>query len=340
VSERILIVRLSARGDVVQSTPVARALKAAVPDCHLTWAVHDVSAPLLAGNPHIDETLVVARELSVPELLESWWRIKAGEFTTTIDLQGLVKSAVVTHMSGAPRRIGKEEARESAAFAYTELSPERWDQTYISQRYLEQCASFGVDLSDYVPELFLAEEDFGPADELFATEGLGEEGPVVVLVAFSAGPRREWPEERFVTLAGMLRETLGARIIVPGSAGERPRAESLAERMGEGAISFAGRTNLREAAALLQRADLVIGGDTGLTNIAFAVGTPVVCILGHTPVRNGPKGDKARTVYLEDIPCRPCRPRQPCEHRRCLTEIGPEMVFETVSELMTAAGVV
>ncbi len=337
--ERILIVRLSSLGDVVQSTPVARGLKSAMPDCHVTWAVQEPAVPLLAGNPHIDEIVPVGTRVRARSLLETWWRLKASEFTTAIDLQGLLKSGIITYASGAPRRIGKEEARESALFAYTELSPERWDQAYISQRYLQQCASLGVDTDDYVPELFLDDDDFGPADELFATEHLGGDAPVVVLVPFSAEPRREWPEDRFVRLAEILTDKLGATIIIPGIESERPRAEALAQRMSCDATVFAGRTNIRQAAALLQRADLVIGGDSGLTHIAFAVRAPVVGILGPSPLRNGPKGERARTVYIDGIPCRPCRPHQPCADRRCMTQITPQMVADAALELAAHVGI-
>ena len=329
---------MSSLGDVVQSTPVARALKSARPNCHLTWVVQRAAAPLLAGNPHIDETLVLDTRPGPRNMLEAWSHMKAREFSAAIDLQGLLKSAIVTYASGAERRIGKEEAREIAHFAYTELSPERWDQTYISQRYLEQCESFGVDTNDYVPEVFLDSDDFGPADELFAAENLGDQAPVVVLVAFSAEPRREWPEEYFVQLADTLSSTLGARIIIPGTERERLRAEALAERMNCQPIVFAGETSIREAAALLARADLVVGGDSGLTHIAFAVGTPVVCVLGPSPLRNGPKGERARTVYVDDISCRPCRPRQRCEHHDCMRMLTPQMVADAALELATTVG--
>lgn len=338
--ERILVVRLSSLGDVVQSTPVARGLKSAMPDCHITWAVQTPAVPLLDGNPHIDAIIPVGTRVRARSLLNTWWRLKASEFTTAIDLQGLLKSGIITYASDAPRRIGKEEARESALFAYTELSPERWDQAYISQRYLQQCASLGVDTDDYVPELFLADDDFGPADELLATEHMAGQAPVVVLVPFSAQPRREWPEEHYVRLAEMLTDKLGARIIIPGAEREWSRAEALAQRMNCDATVFAGRTNIRQAAALLQRADLVIGGDTGLTHIAFAVGTPVVGILGPSPLRNGPKGERARTVYIDGIPCRPCRPRQRCDHRRCMTELSSEMVADAALELAAHVGLV
>ncbi len=333
MSHRVLIVRMSAMGDLIQTTPLARALRSAQPDAHISWLAQSPFSTLLEHNPHVDETIVLPhRSLNPPDLVETWWRVKQGEFTVTIDPQGLLKSACATWMSGAPWRIGKEEAREAADFAYNQVIEERWDQVYVSQRYLELGEPLGVDRNDYEPEIFLVEEDFGPVDQLIAENGLDDERPLVALAPFAAEARKEWPAAYWIELADMLTDELDARLILPGSAGERERAESLADQMQRPAIVFAGKTNMRQAAAFLRRMDLFIGGESGLTHMAFAVGTPLVCIVGPTPLRNGPKADNARTVFAEGIDCRPCRNRR-CKHRKCLTRVRPEMVLEAVGRM-------
>ncbi|MGI5819958.1 MAG: glycosyltransferase family 9 protein [Armatimonadota bacterium] len=327
MAERVLIVRMSAMGDLIQTTPLPRAIKAARPDAHITWLAQTPFASLLEHNPHLDEIIPVPhRNLTPGDLLEAWWRIKAGQFTVAIDPQGLLKSACATWMTGAPWRIGKEEAREVADFAYNHIIPERWDQTYISQRYLELCEPLGASRDDYVPEISLADDDFGPVDELYAAENLDGSRPVVAIAPFTAEERKNWPADYWVRLGDLLVEQLDAQIIIPGSAAERERAEALAARMKRPAIAFAGKTTMREAAAFLQRIDLFVGGESGLAHMAFAVGTALACIVGPTPVRNGPKGPNARTVFAEGIECRPCRDRR-CENPRCLTDVTPEMVL-------------
>ncbi len=326
-------------GDVVQSTPVARGIKAASPDCRLSWIVQAPFAGLLEHNPHIDDLIVVPMRPGLRDLIEPWWRLKRGDFDIAIDLQGLLKSSIVTWASGATRRIGKEEAREAALFAYTEFSPERWDQQYVSQRYLEQCETLGVSRDDFQPELFLIDEDFKFVDEVYATEGLYGPEPVVVLVTFSAEPRREWPADYVVRLADMLIDRFDARVVLPGTERERERAQALSERMARPAVVVAGRTTMREAAAVLKRADLVIGVESGLTHMAYAVGTPLVCVHGYGPLRNTPVGPLTRAVYVQDVPCRPCRPSTPCDHRRCIMELTPDMVFEAVEDLVREADI-
>lgn len=336
MSERILIVRMSAMGDVIQSTPVARGLKIARPECHLTWFVNAPFAPLLEHNPHIDEIISVPSRPTVHDMVAAWWRLKQGEFDIAIDLQGLLKSALPTLASGAPRRIGKEEAREAALVAYTELSPERWDQQYISQRYLEQCETLGVSRDDFVPEIFLTDEDLAAANELLAAEAVSADEPLIVMVTFSVTPKREWPAEFVVRLADDLCRRYDARIVIPGSASERERAEQIGAQMAHPPVILAGHTSLREAAAVLQRANLVIGVESGLTHMAYAVGTPLVCILTYPPLRNGPVGPRARTVYVKNLPCRPCRPSAPCAHYRCVRELTPDLVYAAVEELVAA----
>ncbi|MFW5868158.1 MAG: glycosyltransferase family 9 protein [Armatimonadota bacterium] len=330
--ERVLIVRMSAMGDLIQTTPLPRAIKAAQPDAHVTWLAQSPFAALLEHNPHIDEIIAEPhRSLRPADLLDAWWRIKQADITVAVDPQGLLKSACATWMSGAPWRIGKEEAREVADFAYNHLIPERRDQVYISQRYLELCEPLGVDRDDYVPEIHLVEEDFGPVNALYDAEDLDSAQTVVTMAPFTADPRREWPPDYWVRLGDLLTEQLDAQVIIPGSARERERAEQFARQMKRPAIVFAGKTNMRQAAAFIQRTDLFVGGDSGLTHMAYAVGTPLACIIGPTPIRNGPKGANAVTVFAESIECRPCRDRH-CEHRRCLTCVTPEMVLQAATE--------
>ena len=139
-----------------------------------------------------------------------------------------------------------------------------------------------------------------------------------------------------MTLAEMLIARFDARSSYPAP----PRAWARPGPLRAPLPSGGGRrrTSLREAAALMQRVDLVVGIETGLTHVAYAVGAPVVCILTYTPVRNGPVGPLARTVYVDDLDCRPCRPNAPCAHRRCVTDLTPELVFAAVEDLAPAAG--
>jgi ADP-heptose:LPS heptosyltransferase len=140
-----------------------------------------------------------------------------------------------------------------------------------------------------------------------------------------------------VQVADALAERHQARVIVLGSKQELPRAEALAAQMRVEPIILAGKTTLAQAAGVLERCSLAIGGDTGLIHYSFALGTPLVCLVGASPLRNGPKGEKAITV-ASACAHRPCRPDGRCkrgEGRPCMLEITVEQVLEAAEKLLS-----
>lgn len=340
MSKKILIVRLSAIGDVIQSTPVARQIKAKHPDAHVTWIVERKALAGIEHNPHVDRIVLMDTRRAV-----SWMQVLnrlRGRFDVTIDLQCLMKSGLVTALVGSRVRIGRADAREGAKIFYTKRMPVRNDQTYISQLYLEQCADLGLDVNDYVPELFLPEADHEAAERLWGEVGLERGRPTVALIAFGAEPTREWPTERFAQVGDRLAESRGAQCVILGSKAEVPRAEALAGQMRCKPVVLAGKTTLGQAAAMLARCQLAIGADTGLIHYSFALGTPLVCLLGPSPLRNGPKSEKAITVAAE-CPQRPCRPSEECKRgkgRPCMEEITVEQVVEAGERLLGVTSLV
>ncbi|NCO38346.1 MAG: glycosyltransferase family 9 protein [Armatimonadetes bacterium] len=331
---KILIVRLSAAGDVIQTTPIARQIRRQHPDCHLAWVIERKALPGIAHNPHVDE--IVTIDSPEPRAWLAAIRRLRKRFDIVVDAQCLLKSGLLTRLTAAPVRIGRQDARGGSRRCYTRLMPTHMNQTYISQQYLEQCADLGLDVDDYVPELHLAADDHQRAAALWQELGLEGRKPVVALIAFSAEPTREWSADRFAQVGDLLSERVGATCLVPGSKAEVSRAEALIARMQCRPRSLAGRTTLGEAAALLSRCDLAIGADTGLIHYSLALGVPLVCLLGPSPLRNGPKADTAVTLAS---PCkfRHCQPAEKCkrgEGRPCMDEITVEAVVEAAEALL------
>lgn len=334
MSKEILIVRLSSIGDVVLGTPVARQLKRQHPDWRLTWVVQHKALAGIAHNPWLDHIEVLP--YYGLRALGQVWRELRGRFDITIDLQCLSKSAFIALEVGSPVRLGREDCREWSRPAYTHRAPVSESHRYVSQHYLEQCLQFGVDMEDYVPELHPSAEDQALAARLFEEHGLRGGRPVVALIAFTAEPTRAWPVERFAEVGDRLAEEYGATCIIPGAKSELAAAEALAARMRRRPVILAGQTSLGEAAAVLQRCNLAIGADTGLTHYSFAVGTPVICLLGPSPRQNGPTGETAITLAAP-CPLRYCRPHQRCPRgpgQPCMAEITVEQVMAAARELL------
>jgi ADP-heptose:LPS heptosyltransferase len=172
-------------------------------------------------------------------------------------------------------------------------------------------------------------------EKLWQELALPTDKPVVALIAFAAEPTREWPQARFAEVGDRLAEN-GAHCVIFGSKDEIPRAEALAAQMAHSPTILAGKTTLGQAAAMLQRCRLAIGADTGLVHYSFALGTPLVCLLGPSPLRNGPKSDKAISLAA-DCQSRPCRPSEQCKRgsgRPCMAEITVKQVLEAAGKLL------
>lgn len=334
VRERILIVRLSSIGDTIQGTPVARQIRRTHPDCHLTWVVQPFVLPCIQHNPHLDEIVVL--DVPRPEAWIELWRRVRGQYDITVDLQCLLKSGLVTWVANSPVRIGRAAGREGSHLFHTQLMPSLGDALYVSQIYLEQCADLGLDRNDYVPEVFVGSEARAAAAALWRELKLGEGEAVVALLPFASTPQREWPMERFAEVGDALAAETGARCMIFGSRRERHRADQLAASMKSAPLVIAGRTSLSLAIASLQRCQLALGNESGLVHCAFALGTPVVCLLGRSPLCQGPTSDRAVTLFS---PCefRPCRHLERCKRGtacHCLSEITVGQTLDACRKML------
>jgi heptosyltransferase I len=306
----IAIVKLSSLGDVVHALPVAATLRARLPAARLHWVVERREARVLAGHPALDEIVIVdtrgwrrARSLSalveaMGELTAVAGRLRRGRIDVALDLQGLLKSGLLTALTRAPLRLGftARTCREPLSALGTNRRVPRPAGRHVVDEYLALLAPLGI--REPVMEFRLPTHPAAEArvDEFFTAAGLKPRDRVVVLNPGAGRPRKRWPPERFRTLARRLAET-GARVLVVWGPGEDAVARTIAE---PGAV-LAPPTDLDELIATLRRASLVVAGDTGPLHLAAALGTPCVGIYGPTAARrNGPWGAGHRTLQGRD----------------------------------------
>jgi heptosyltransferase-1 len=276
---RLLVIRLSAFGDVIHTIPAVVAIRQALPGVEIGWAVEPAYASLI-------ET--VANVKTIPVSLKQWsmTRIAAARrdvrgFEATIDFQGLIKSSLLARATGAADRYGfaRDVIREKPAAWFVNhpvgIEPTR----HVVEWNVALARSFAPAIGG-VPDV-----DFSPFAE-DASGGLACYGGRIVLLPGAGRPGKQWPVERFAELA----RELGDEALVVWGPGE----EALALSVG---AEVAPATNLRELAWLLKRARLVIGADTGPLHLAAALRTAVVGLYGPTdPARNGPYGQLDRVV--------------------------------------------
>ncbi len=288
---RILIVRLSAIGDVLHGLPVLNALRDALPHSFLTWVVEGRTAELLRGHKALDELVVLPRRwLKSPRtVFDLRRRLRAMRFDVTLDLQGLSKSAIAARLSGARWRIGfgGQDGREISRWLNNDLvQPTR---THVVDRNLELLKPLGISNSVARFDLEDAPPEANAARAMLASLRLVDR--FAVINPGAGWPSKLWPAGRYAAVAQQLGRSRDLRsLVVWAGDQERCWAEKIVACSG-GAAVLAPATSLLQLAALVRRATMFIGSDTGPLHLAAAVGTPCVGLFGPMPAeRNGPYG--------------------------------------------------
>lgn len=294
-SPRFLITRLSAIGDCILTMPLAVALREAFPTAYIAWAVEGVAGTMIERHPAVDQAIRLPRGFA--RSAAAWRQLRRQLrslcFDVAIDPQSLTKSALVAWISGAPRRIGfaRPVGRELAPWLHTELVASR--VAHVVDRYCELLtplnAAAGPIRFDF-PITADAETDVGKH-----LEGLA--APVAVINPGAGWESKRWPQERFAEVARELYRRHQVRsLVVWAGPQELAWAQEIAAA-GDGWSTVAPPTTLLELAALLRKATLFVGSDTGPLHMAAAVGLPCVGIYGPTRPENcGPYGQGHQVV--------------------------------------------
>lgn len=344
---RILLVRLGALGDIVHAIPVAAALRRALPTARIDWLVSAKHRDILDLVPVVDRRLVIDDRAAEPAaqgrgredvargtpMLAAIGELRRARYDVAVDLQGLLKSAVLARASGAARVIG---------FASTYLR-ERLARIFYTDAFDPGCGGIydpretrhvvqinlgllePLGLTAVTPEFPIERVDSDVAKRIVEQTG----GRYALLNPGAAWPNKRWPPARFGAIAEALRARHGLASVVTWGPGEQPIADELVAAS-RGAAMLAPRTTIADLVALARGASLMISGDTGPTHIATALGTPIVGIYGPTrPSRNGP-WSPADVVVSRDAVCE-CHHLRRCRRgTMCLLDIEVEEVLAAV----------
>jgi lipopolysaccharide heptosyltransferase I len=329
--KRILIVRLSALGDIVHALPVLAAIGRRWPEARVDWLVEEAYAPILSMVHGLHRRVIVRARasaqadgsVSFASSLRAIAYLRRQRYEAALDLQGLVKSAVWARLSGAHRVIGFNRANLREALAarfYTEtLEPQK--HGHVIQKNLSVLYALGAVPGP--PEFPLRPE--AREATLDAIRQAGGPKRYVVLNPGAAWPNKRWPPDRFGALAATLAEKAGLTSLVTWGPSERALADEVCAASKD-AASPAPATELGDLAVLLRDAALVVAGDTGPLHIAAALGTPIVGLYGPTwPERNGPWAPADEVISRAGV-CgchhkRRCLRGNPCIEQIALTDV-------------------
>jgi lipopolysaccharide heptosyltransferase I len=345
---RLLFVKLGSIGDIVHTLPALAAVRRALPRAEIAWVVERRAAEILKDNPAVDRLIEVDTKalrrwpVSGETLLaprQQLRRLRASAFDLALDFQGLLKSAMIARLSGAPRRYGFARAhlREPASrFLLTDTVniPPR---THVIHKNLAlAAAALRLRAPAAADELEFPIAVTRAHEHEAETAAAETRGRYAILNPGGGWPTKLWSVERYGALADALFERHGLRSLVTYGPGERAPAEVVVQASRTGA-AHAVSLSLKGFYALARTAALYVGGDTGPTHLAVAAGTPVVGLFGPTEWwRNGSPRAADICVERTDISCRTDCHRRSCSQWVCM-EIDVARVAAACDERLRRA---
>lgn len=348
----ILIVRLSAIGDVVMASPLIGALRRTYPEARITWLVEEQGAEVLEGNPDLNEVIVWprkswrrwARQGHYLKLLNEAVGLirrlrRIPRFDLAIDAQGLLKSGVWTFLSGAGERVGIG-SREGSGLLMTRVIDRSGSGDRISSQYLLCAQAMGLEVSDFSMHVATDPGEDRFVDSFLAGHDISS--GYAVICPFTTRPQKHWVEERWAEVADELARNHGLPTVILGGPDDADEADAIIGMTGEtvknSILNAAGRTTIRQVAGLIKLSTILIGVDTGLTHMGIALGTPTVALFGATRPYLDTGSDRAVVLY-HPMECSPCRRDPTCDGEyTCMKAIGVDEVLNTAESLLKGPG--
>ncbi len=333
---RILVVRTDRLGDVILSTPVLTALRSQFPHVRLAILVNPRTRDLVYAHPHVD-VILVDDQPRHHHGVRGFWRLvsalKRHRFDAAVLLHPTLRLALATFFARIPIRIGTAYRFYSPLFNQRVRHHRKESGRHEVICNLELLAPLGIREADPQFHLNISSEAFRKVDLLLAGLGVDSGEPFVVLHPGSGGSARNWRPEAFAALARRLTGEIGIDVVVSGSAAEAELVQRVVAAAGNRPISVAGRLNVIELAALLQRCQVVVANSTGPLHLAVAVGTEVVGLYAPLPAirpeRWGPFGRPDSVIMSKTEDCTACK-RSRSPYCLCMDRISVDAVLEAV----------
>jgi len=334
---KILILKPSSLGDVIQALPVLRLLKRHRPDAEIFWWIDSALAPLLEDDPDLAGVIRFERKRWAhprhwPEMLRSVRWMRAQRFDLVIDLQCLARSGAFAWFARGEQLVGLDEAREGARGFYDLAIPRRSFHTHAADWYLDVLPALNVPVHrnfDWLP--------VRPA----VAAAVRARWPVeksrwILLQPGARWENKRWPAQHFCTLVRQLANDLpGVRFAILGGRDEQPLGATIAAAATDRCLNLCGATSLPEMVEWIRLGDLMVTNDSGPMHVAAALGKPLVALFGPTePRRTGPYG-QLENVLRRELPCSPCL-KSTCHYHlpeECLRTLTPDLVRARVLTL-------
>lgn len=334
IPKKILIVKPSSLGDIVHSLPFLDLMKTFFPKAGIHWVVAKGLEDLLEGHPMIEKLWVInkdrwknARMLpeTIKELKTLYSGLRKEAYDIAVDLQGLLRSGLLTKATNAPFRIGFKEAKEGSALFYTHRV-EGGQDIHAVDRYLKIAGALGCVAEEVRFPMTLVKETENAASIKSAFP------EYAVLVPGARKKANRWPAGRY----GQLAADLPVKSLIVGSQADAAIADEIVRLSNGKAVALAGKTDIREMISIIRGARYVVSNDTGPMHIAAAFGIPVIAVFGPAnPVRTGPYG-RNHVIVRAGVPCSPCY-KKSCKKTICMDAVSVDMVYNAIQNHLKGA---
>ena len=331
-AQKIAIIKLGSIGDVVNTLPLLNRLRKGYPNSQIDWIVENKSAPVLEHHPSLNRRVMFPREHPTrwPQFLKHFRQTR---YDLILDCQRIMRSGLLTWLSGAPWRLGFDRARckeMNWMFTNRTIHPNANPGVMLEQ-FLEFADYLELPPCPTSWDIALHNEERKKVNKLVGRETYA---PIILHVGASK-PENLWPVEHFISLSHQIKQHWNGKIVLSGGEQDRQIAAQIASS--SDIENMAGVLSLRELSALFECTNLVVSCDTGPLHLAVAMGAPVLGLYGPSnPSRTGPFNNSKNVIVGKGNPeCPACKSRCRAPYAPCMKSISPEVVFKRVEEQLS-----
>ena len=335
----ILIVKLSAIGDVIHALPVSYALRKKYPTAHITWVVEPTAYEIVKHNPCVDEVILFQKKAfktfkGFKQNFKPFYKLlHQRKYDISIDLQGLFKSMAVVLTANAKKKIGYVDMREGSNLISKAIKGPHFNG-HIVDRYLDTVKYLGCDTDNIIFPLKNTAEEINYVNNLLMDNKIDDNKSFIVFAVGTNWVNKCWSTKNFAILSDLLsKHSIKTVLIGFGKNDEQKALEITRQNTSNNIVNLVGKTSLMQTAALIKKAKAVVGGDTGNLHLAAALNIPAIMLMGPTdPNRNGPY-KQMHNVILAGHDCDGCWKRTCHKNIDCLSTITPNLVLKKILKI-------
>jgi lipopolysaccharide heptosyltransferase II len=338
----ILLIRLDHIGDVIYSTVIPQNLKTHYPNVKITFLVASWAKDILINNPYVDEIICYdapwfdrkrKRIFELKKFFKLAGQLRRHNYDLGFDLRGDLRHILLMTLAGVKFRVGY--GITGGGFLLNKPVNYR-EKTHVLEHNLDLLKDININLINRQPRLYGSLKDENFTEDFFKRNHLVGDNFIVMIHAFAGYPAKNWQDNKFAKLIDVLYNDYNAKIILIGSQEDKESNNNIIRLCRSSVINAAGMTSIGSLLALLKKADIFIGVDSGPSHIGALTDKPTVILYSGTNNAQewAPQGNKVMIIQ-KDVPCKGCE-KLDCKKNICMELISVEDVVKVIKEVVSS----